>query len=233
MHAIDVMTTNVISVREETSVREIAGLMLKHRISALPVIDADQRVVGIVSEGDLMRRAETDTEARYPWWLASLRSNEEQAIDFIKTHGLRARDVMTRRVITVTEDASLCDIADVLERHHIKRVPVTRHGQLVGIVSRANLLQGLATTANADLPPGTPDDRTIRANLMRALSEHAGIDTRVLNVTVENGVVRLWGLVETREEAKAAQLAAETTPGVKAVENNLHQVAGWVWATSN
>jgi len=230
MHAIDVMTTNVITAREETSVQEIAGMMLKHRISGLPIVDADQRVIGIVSEGDLMRRAENQTEARYPWWLAPFQSNAKQAIDFIKAHGLKARDVMTRRVITVKEDASLREIADVLEKHHIKRVPVTRHHQLVGIVSRSNLLHGLAATGNADLHPGTPDDRTIRANLMRALSDKAGIDSRAVNVIVENGVVRLWGLVETREEVKAAQVAAETTPGVKAVENNLGQMPGWIWA---
>jgi CBS domain-containing protein len=230
MHAIDVMTTNVITAREETSVQEIAGLMLKHRISALPIVDTDQRVVGIVSEGDLLRRAENETETRYPWWLAPFQPNAKQALDFVKTHGLKARDVMTRGVIAITEDTTLREIADILAKKHIKRVPVTRHNQLVGIVSRSNLLQGLATTANADLPPGTPDDRTIRANLMRALSDQAGVDSRAINVIVENGVVRLWGLVETREEAKAAQVAAETTPGVKAVENNLGQMPGWIWA---
>lgn len=230
MHAIDVMTTNVITARDDTSVREIAGLMLKHRISALPVVDADQRIVGIVSEGDLMRRAENQTEARYPWWLALFRSNAEQATDFVKAHGLKARDVMTRKVFTVSENASLREIATVLEKHHIKRVPVTRHGRLVGIVSRSNLLQGLAASANGDLHPGTPDDRTIRANLMRTLFDKAGVDSRAVNVIVESGVVRLWGLVETPEEVKAAQLAAETTPGVKSVENNLAQMPGWIWA---
>jgi len=230
MQAVDIMTTNVITAQEDTSVKEIAGLMLKHRISALPIVSADQHVVGIVSEGDLMRRAENETEARYPWWLGALRSNAERAVDFIKTHGLTARDVMTRGVITVTEDATLREIANVLEKNQIKRVPVTRDGRLVGIVSRSNLLQGLAVRGIAELGPGGPDDRTIRANLMHTLSAHAGIDSGVINVVVENGVVQLWGLVDSIEEAKAAQIAAETTTGVKAVENYLGHVPGWVWA---
>lgn len=230
MHAIDIMTTHVITAQESTPVQKIAGLMLKNRISALPVVDADGRVIGIVSEGDLMRRAETDTDARYAWWLAPFVSKEKRAVAFIKSHGLKAGDVMTRRVITVTEDTSLRDIANLLEKNHIKRVPVTREGRLVGLVSRSNLLQGLATKAPADLSPGTADDREIRANLMRTLSEHTGVDLGTVNVIVENGAVQLWGLVYTLEDAKAAQVAAETTPGVKSVENNLREVVGWVWA---
>lgn len=230
MHAIDVMTTNVITAREDTPVQEIAGLMLKHRISALPVVSADQRVIGIVSEGDLMRRAETETEARYAWWLAPLLSKQDRTGNFIKAHALRAGDLMTRNPITVTEDTSLRDIANLLEKKQIKRVPVTRDGKLVGIVSRSNLLQGLASRSAPEIGPSAADDRTIRATLTRTLSEQTGIDTAVINVIVENGVVQLWGLVDTAEEAKAAQVAAETTPGVKSVVNNLGHVPGWVWA---
>lgn len=230
MHAVDVMTTHVITAREDTPVHEIASLMLKHRISGLPIVDNDQRVIGIVSEGDLMRRAENVTDARYSWWLATLIPGADRAADYIKAHGSKAGDVMTRDIVTVAEDASLRDVANVLEKNHIKRVPVTRDGRLVGIVSRSNLLQGVATTMPADLAPGAPDDRTIRATLTRTLADDAGIDTGVINVIVENGVVQLWGLVDSMEEAKAAQLAAEATPGVKAVENNLGHVPGWLWA---
>jgi CBS domain-containing protein len=230
MHIVDVMTTNVITAREDTPVREIARLMLKYRISGLPIVDGDRHVVGIVSEGDLMRRAENDTDARYSWWLAPLISRNNRAADFIKAHGSKASDVMTRDIIAVTEGASLREVATILEKNHIKRVPVTRDGRLVGIVSRSNLLQGFSTTTPAEPAPGAPDDRTIRATVLHALADDVGVDTGVINVIVENGVVQLWGLVDTREEANAAQLAAEMAPGVKTVKNNLGQVPGWVWA---
>ena len=229
MQAADVMTTNVITVQPETGVREIARLLLKHRISAVPVVDTDQRVLGIVSEGDLMRRAENDTEARHSWWLEAIAYPGQKAAEYIKTHGLRASDVMTRNLVTVTEDAPLTEIARLLERHHIKRTPVMRDGRLVGIVSRANLLHGLATKAAESVGPSSSDDQTIREKLLHALSKEAGLDTALINVIVNDGVVQLWGIVDSENEKKAAQIAAENTPGVKAIENNLGQVPAWAW----
>jgi CBS domain-containing protein len=229
MQTADVMTTNVITVRPDTGVQEIAGLLLKHRISAVPVTDAEQRIVGIVSEGDLVRRVESDTEHRHSWWLEAVLSPEEKAAEYAKTHGLKASDVMTRTVLTVSEDMPLNEVAGLLERHHIKRAPVVRDERLVGIVSRANLLRGLATAGEPGAASSSADDRTIRETLLRRLSEEAGIESRLINVIVKDGVVQLWGLVESGSEKKAARIAAETLPGVKAVENYLGQVPRWMW----
>lgn len=230
MQAIDVMSTNVVTANEDTGVGDIAALLLRHRISGVPIVDADNRVVGIVSEGDLMRRAESDTNARDAWWLDLLRSKKERAAAFVKAHGMRARDVMTQDVLTVTEDTPLREVADLLEKNHIKRVPVVRDEKLVGIVSRSNLLQGLATKGVADQVPTAADDRSIREMVAQVIAQQTGVDATRVNVIVDNGIVQLWGLVDSMEEAKAAQVAAETTPGVKRVENKLGHLARWVWA---
>lgn len=229
MQAIDVMSTNVVTAGEDASVGDIADLLLKHRISGVPIVDAGNRVVGIVSEGDLMRRAESDTDARSAWWLDLLRSKKERASAFVKAHGMKARDVMTHDVLTVAEDTPLREIADLLEKNHVKRVPVVRDEKLVGIVSRSNLLQGLATKGATEVP-NVADDRTIREMVMRVIAEQTGIDAAKINVIVDDGIVELWGLVDSTEESKAAQIAAETTSGVKRVENKLGHVARWVWA---
>ncbi len=228
MHAADVMTTNVIVVQPDTGVREIAILLLKHRISAVPVVNDEQKIVGIVSEGDLVRRVENDTEGPRSWWLRAI-TMDEKAEEYLKTHGRKAEDVMTRNVVVVSEETPLHEIARLLEKNRIKRVPVVRDGRLAGIISRANLLHGLAA-GGVESGPRSVDDRTIRELLLHTLSAEAGIDTSTINVTVTNGVVELWGIVGSDTEKKAAQLAAENAPGVKAVENHLGQVPAWVWA---
>ena len=223
MQAKDVMTTNVVTVQIGTGVPEIARLLLKHRISAVPVVDADQRILGIVSEGDLMRRTETDTEIRHSWWLEAMLSTEDRAREYIKVHGRKAGDVMTRDLVSVTEETPLYEIARLLEKHHVKRVPVTRDGRLIGIVSRANLLHGFAAKEAKTTGPSSSDDQTIRENLLHTLAKEAGLDMALINVIVNDGVVQLWGLVGSGTEKKAAQVSAESTPGVKRVENHLGQ----------
>lgn len=219
MHAADVMTKDVLSVEANTAVREIAELLLKHRISAVPVIDSDKTLLGIVSEGDLIRRQETDTERRHSWWLEALMSQQEKAKEFIKAHGRKAGDLMTSKVVTVAEDSPLHEIARLLEQNHIKRVPVTKNGKLVGIVSRANLIQGLAVKGTEIASSGSSDDQSIRETLLNSLSEVIGPTT--INVIVTDGVVELWGIVNSATEKKATEVSAENIPGVKSVENNL------------
>lgn len=221
MQAVDVMTTKVVTVDRDTSVREIAQLMLQSRISGVPVVDQDQHILGIVSEGDLMRRPENETEQRPAWWLESILSTRDKAEDYVKTHGRKAGDVMTRDVVTVEEDTPLHEIARLLEQHRIKRVPVTREGKLVGVISRANLLHGLVAKHTEFTSPSTPDDRTIRDMILKTLSKEAGINTGMINVAVHDGTVQLWGIVDSAGAKKAAQLAAENTSGVTAVENYL------------
>jgi CBS domain-containing protein len=220
MQAKDVMTVNVISVSEDSPVHEIVGLLLKYRISAVPVVDGAQQVVGIVSEGDLLRPEGTSHAAtRRPWWLEAVFAGGTVAYE--KTPGRTADSVMTRNVLTVEEDTPLDEIAELLERHHIKRVPVLSDGKLVGIVSRANLLHGLANTIVDHREPGAATDRQLRDKLVKLLLDQHKLDTVLVNVTVSDGNVRLWGLVENADEAAAAESAAKTLPGVKSVENNL------------
>ncbi len=221
MRAIDIMTTRVATVSPDTPVEEIAQRMIERGVSALPVVDEQGTVVGIVSEGDLMRRAELGTERRTPWWLALLTEPEERARRYIKSHGKTAREIMTTPVHTVDEHTSAAEIAALLEERRIKRVPVLRDGKLVGIVSRANLLHGFAMERTRERPPS---DRELRAAVMRALSEHAGVRDEFIEVTATDGVVHLWGFVPTQTELEAARVAAETA-GAKSVANHLRVVA--------
>jgi CBS domain-containing protein len=232
MRARDVMTTNVVSVNEDAAVEQIARTLLQHRVSAVPVIGSNGDVVGIVSEGDLMRRPESSTERSGSWWLALVSSPEEKSRAYLKSHGRHARDVMTPDVVTVNDTATLEEVADTLERRRIKRVPVLRDGKLVGIVSRANLLQGLATAKTANSV--TSDDETIRAAILEALRDEAGIRDQFINITVADGTAHLWGAVETETERKAIRIVAENTIGVRAVDDHLGiippQVRSVLWA---
>jgi CBS domain-containing protein len=219
MQARDVMTTHVITVTPDTDVREIARRLIQNRISAVPVVDASEALVGVVSEGDLMRRQQSGMGHRHSWWLSLLLLPEELARKYVKTHGRHARDVMTNRVITVDEDASLEAIADLLEKRHIKRVPVLRHSKVIGIVSRADLLHGLAAR-QIDVSSSI-DDRAIKEAIEKEMIR-AGVMARRLNIVVSGGVVHLWGTVITPDEKEAARVAAENTPGVKSVRDNVH-----------
>src|SRR3974390_1423747 len=159
MRAIDVMTTEVVTVDENATVPELAKLMSDRGISAIPVVDRDNRVIGMVSEGDLLHRAETGTERRRSWWLDMVASTNRLAGDYIKSHSVQVKDVMTRNVLSVTETTPVADIALLLETNRIKRVPVVRDGKLVGIVSRANLVQALAMTINQSPSGAEAEDR--------------------------------------------------------------------------
>jgi CBS-domain-containing membrane protein len=196
------------------------GLLLKHRISALPVVDSARKVVGIVSEGDLLRPEGTSRAGtRRPWWLEAVFAG--QPVAYEKVQGRTAGAVMSRNVITVDENTPLNEIAELLERHHIKRVPVVSEGRLAGIVSRANLLHGLANIIIDHHEPGAAKDRQLRHELMKILLDEHKLDTVFVNVTVSDSNVRLWGVVENADEAAAAEGAAKNLPGVRSVENNL------------
>lgn len=221
MRARDIMTTRVITVEPDTTIDEVAKRLLENRISAVPVVDAGGHLVGVVSEGDLMRRTETETERHPSWWLSLLLLPEENAVDYVRTHGRHAKDVMTRKVITVGEDASLEEIAETLEKHRIKRVPVVNQSKLVGIVSRANLLHGLvARSSGVGL---SVDDRKLKAGIEESLSK-AGVRTQLLNVVVAGSVVHLWGVVATAAEQAAVRVAAENAPGVTEVRFNVEVI---------
>jgi len=220
MQAKEVMTTRVVTVGPEKTVREIAGVLHEKGVSAVPVVDDDGALLGIVSEGDLIRRQEIGTERkRGSWWLRLLGGTESLAIDYTKSHGMHARDVMTRDVISISESASLVDIAEILETKRVKRVPVLRDDALVGIVSRANLVQALASRPEQAIEKSSGNDETIRNEVLGILDKEPWSSTRT-SVIVSNGIVDLYGTVVTQAERNASRIAAKNVQGVAAVNDH-------------
>src|SRR5271169_5528103 len=231
MRAMDVMTTNVITVEPNTSVQELATLLSERGISGVPVVDSDNRLVGVVTEGDLLHRAETGTERRIQRrrsrWLDTFASDQEAARDYVKAHGRVVREIMTRDVISVSDTTELADIATLLETKRIKRVPVLRDGKLVGIVSRANLVRALGMTINE--PSSTEaDDRTIRDKLLAELKAQRWAEVSPANVTVKDGVVHLWSSYLSEQEKRALVVAAENTLGVRRVEDHMRPAPAYL-----
>lgn len=226
MKARNIMTIDVVTVAPDTPIDKTASLLLRHRISAVPVTH-ERAVLGIVSEGDLMRRAESGTERARSWWLAMFTDSETLAREYAKTHGRRAIDVMTRHVVSVTEDTDVADIANLLDSHRIKRVPVVREGKLVGIVSRADLLRALIDSRPKALLSTTMEDRDIHDAILKRARAQSWADVAMLNLVVHGGDVELWGLVESEEQRNAMRVLAEGVPGVHAVRDHLSVVPHW------
>jgi CBS domain-containing protein len=220
MKATDVMVSSVITVGVNASIGEVAAVLLKNNISGTPVVGEKGELVGIVSEGDLMRRPETGTSKRPSWWLEWISSERDLATEYIKSHSRKVADVMTRDVITAKPDTPLGDIAAMLERNRIKRIPIVEGGKIVGIVSRANILQALASATKKLSTLVNADDSELRKKVAARLGAEPWRPT-MLSVTVQDGTVDLWGLVRSDEEKKAARLTAELTPGVRAVVDNI------------
>jgi len=220
MQARDVMVSPVITARKSATVREVAKTLLEKRISAIPVVDDVGKLVGIVTESDLMHRAEAGTEHPYSWWVHFLAGDATIAADYVKSHAARVEDVMTCDVVTATPETPLHEIATLLEEHQIRRVPIVNDGgTLVGIVSRANLIQVVAS-ARPKLEMSLPDS-AIRQKLLNDLKSQSWAHTHNLSVTVTNGVVDLWGYAPSSDERKAIRVAAEDIPGVVAVNDHL------------
>ena len=220
MKATDVMATNVITVRPDTPVATIAEVLLANRISAVPVVNDKDVLVGIVSEGDLIHRVEAGTERHRSWWLELLTGKETLAHEFVMSHARKAADVMTRPVISVQPDTPLGDIASLLEKHRIKRVPVASNGKIVGIVSRANLIQALVNLNRAKTEASV-DDLTLHSNILEQLRSKPWVDPSTISILVNNGSVELWGIVDSETEKNAIRVAVEVTPGVRQVANKL------------
>jgi CBS domain-containing protein len=221
MKALDIMVSPVITTAPDTSVADVADVLLTNRISGVPVVDEAGTLVGIVSETDLLRRAEAGTERRRSWWLELLTRSDTIAADYVKSHARKVSDIMTRYPVTVTEDTPIADIADLLEARQIKRVPVVRDGKVVGIVSRANLLQAFATMRRKAAPETKADDRTLRLRVLKTIDDAHLPRPFGLNVTVKDGNVDLWGVVGTHDEKKALRVATEVTQGVIGVTDNV------------
>jgi CBS domain-containing protein len=222
MKAGDIMNRDVVSVRPETPVGEIAEMLLEHGISAVPVLDAAGGILGIVSEDDLIRRHDMGTERRRPWWLALFADSATLASEYARSRGRTAADVMVRDVICVTEDTPAGDIANLLETHHIKRVLVAEQNKVIGIVSRANILQALASRRQEQDTPASSDDRSIRERLIGELKTQKWVPFSKVNFIVSDGTVHLWGHVRSEEERTALRVAATNTPGVRDVKDHLN-----------
>lgn len=220
MQAKDVMTSPVISIEPDSTVAQAVQIMLQRRISGLPVIDKTGRLAGIVTEGDLLRRAETGTQRHRPRWLEFLLGPGRLAEDYTRTHGRKVSDIMTAEPLTVTEETPLGDVVTLMEKRRIKRVPVVRGPEIVGIVSRANLIHALAGVAR-EVKPATAGDQAIREQVLAELARQSWAPVALIDIVVRNGVVELWGTITDERERQAITVVAENVPGVKAVKDNL------------
>jgi CBS domain-containing protein len=225
MRAVDVMTTDVITVDPDTTVRALATLLAERGISGAPVVDSGGRLVGVISEGDLLHRAEIGTARRHrvrrrSWWLDDFAS--DLAREYIKSHGRTVKDIMTSDVVTVSEGTELADVAALLEAKRIKRVPVMREGKVVGIISRANIVRAVGATKGAPPREGEDDDRSIRARLLAELGREEWAKVWPEDVIVRDGIVHFWiSEDEPPEKRQALRIAAETITGVRSVEEHV------------
>jgi CBS domain-containing protein len=219
--ASDIMTSPVITAAPQTPVSEIAALLAEHRISAVPVLE-DGRLVGLVSEADLMHRHEIGTDLTAPkasgWrrWFTADRS----AVEYTRSHARRAHDVMTREVVSIAANAGVERIVALFEARGIRRLPVVRGKQLVGIVSRADLIRALATKGRAVKAARPGNDATIRSQLIAELQRQPWWRSPSDNVLVADGVVHYWGIIDSHDERDAARVAAENVAGVRGVEDH-------------
>ena len=220
MHAQEIMTRRVITARRDSSLQETIEAMLDHGVSGMPVVDDSGRPVGMLSEGDLLRRSELGTERKRPRWLCFLLGPGRLAEEYTHAHGRTVADVMTDKLYSVAPDTPVQEVVQLMERHRIKRVPVLDQGRLVGIISRANLLRALALATTA-LPPGPRSDEEIRTRLAAELAATEWAPRYMIDHIVRNGAVHLYGTILDEREREALCVAARNTPGVTEVHDHL------------
>ncbi len=220
MRAHQIMTAKVHTVRPETTVGDIARLMTNERIGGVPVVDDDGSVIGIVSETDLLHRAETGTERKRKWWVAMFLDADMKARDYIKSHARKAEDIMCPFVISVSDNATLAEVADILDTNNLKRVPVMKAGKLVGIVTRGDLVRALASAdANRDTPIG--DGAAVQKRLNESISRQSWLRATFLNVVVNEQAVELWGFVDSHDQHKALLILVGEVAGARRIDDHL------------
>jgi CBS domain-containing protein len=217
MRAHQIMTRSVITIAPDATILEAAKTMLQHHVSGLPVVDAAGKLLGIVSEGDFIRRSEIGTPRKRGRWLKVLLG--DSAVDYVREHGRRVSDVMTSDPVTITEDATLEEIVDAMETNGVKRLPVMKEGRLVGLVSRANLMQAVASLAR-EIPDPTADDDHIRSRIVAAIDKNDWSPFG-LNVIVRDGIVHLSGMITDERSRQASVVAAQNVAGVIKVHDHL------------
>jgi CBS domain-containing protein len=220
MKAGDIMTGRVITISPDATVLEAIDLMTKNHISGLPVIDGSGALVGMVTEGDFLRRAETGTTRKRPRWLEFLVGPGRLAEEYVETHARKVGEVMTREPITIVEDTPLDEVVHQMEHRRVKRLPVMRGTQLVGIVSRANLMRALAAIGRA-VPAPAMTDAAIRKQLLAEFEKQPWVPVALIDATVKDGVVELWGTILEGSQGEAIRVLAENVPGVKKVVSHL------------
>jgi CBS domain-containing protein len=218
MKARDVMTPVVISIPSDATVTQAAQLMLQHRISGLPVVDTKGTLVGMVTEGDFLRRGELGTQRKRPRWLEFLLGPGKLATEYVQARGQKVGDIMTTGLYTVNADMPLEDVVQLMERNRIKRVPVMDDGKMIGVISRANLVHALASLVR-EAKPTTQTDETIRERILAELGKQPWAPQ--VDVVVRDGVVELWGAITDERERQAFIVASENVPGVKQVRDHL------------
>jgi len=226
MKASDVMTRDVVSIGPDDSILEAVRLMLQHKISGLPVIDGSGALVGVVTEGDFLRRAETGTQRKRARWIEFLVGPGKLASEYVQTSGRKVHEVMTADVETVGEDAPLEKIVHMMERHRIKRLPVVRGAKVVGIVTRQNLVRAVAGLA-LEARPATPGDAAIRERLLADLKKQPWAPLGLIDIAVRDGVVTFTGALTDERQRLALRVAAENVAGVKKVQDHL------IWVEPN
>ena len=220
MSASDVMTRNVASIGRDAPIGDAIRLMLNHRISGLPVVDGSGKVVGMLTEGDLLRRAETQTERQRPRWLELLLGPGRLADEYVRTHGRKVGEIMTEDLVSVAEDTPLAEIVQLMERRRIKRLPVLRGDALVGIVTRADLMRALGQLVDKE-PISASDDDEIQKCVLAELARTAWAPRAGITVVVTDGIVELDGAITNEKAREAVRVAAENVPGVKSVRDRL------------
>ena len=221
MQASDIMTRSVISVAPDESTDAAIELMLKRHISGLPVINDKGELVGIVTESDFLRRPETSTEHKTTSRWRDTFFNFNKVMDnYVHTHGVKVKDVMTPNPVAVTEDTQLDAVVQLMQTRNVKRLPVVRAGKVIGIISRANLMRALVSI-HREAHGAAKDEAKIRERILDDIAEQVWAAEVVVDVVLHNGVADLWGTVSKTEQAKALRVLVESTPGVKRVEHYL------------
>ncbi|HVO87542.1 MAG TPA: CBS domain-containing protein [Casimicrobiaceae bacterium] len=220
MKARDVMTHCVVTVAPEAPIGEAIARMISHQVSGMPVVDAEGRLVGIVSEADFLRRQELHTEAPRRRWLEMLLGPGSPAEEYSRSHGLTVAQVMSREVIHVTPDTSLTDIVALMDEHSIKRVPVVEEGRVAGIVTRADLMSAVAA-ALGERKPLTDADAAVREKVVREMKKQTWCPMHGIDVIVRGGVVTLKGTIFDERQRRALHVLVENTPGAKSIRDSL------------
>ena len=222
MKAREIMTPNVITASPDTPVEQLASIMVEKRISALPIVTADKHLVGIITESDLLHRSETGTERKRKWWLEMFVDSDTRAREYVKSHAAKAVDIMSRVVISVPADAELGEVADLLDAHKIRRVPVVDGHDLVGIISRADLVRAVVAQ-KARVDGVELENGALHKKIFDEIRKQQWINATYMAFTVDKGVVELRGFVESEDQHQALRVLVENVPGVKKVVDQLRR----------